>query len=58
VAERRWGIDEEMISAPPAEAAATDARAFRRRRPMSSTSAEAEETAESEAGEETRSPRR
>jgi large subunit ribosomal protein L19 len=25
VAERRWGIDEEMISAPPEEAAATDA---------------------------------
>src|SRR4051795_6062832 len=25
VAERRWGIDEEMVSAPPAEAVATDA---------------------------------
>lgn len=25
VAERRWGIDEEMVSAPPEEAAATDA---------------------------------
>lgn len=25
VAERRWGIDEEMVSAPPQEAAATDA---------------------------------
>src|SRR5215510_8710578 len=51
VAERRWGIDEEMISAPPEEAAATDAEGVSQEEAAAPEETETEDAAPEAAAE-------